>query len=54
MQVKTKTEYIISLNHKEMIMLKRIIVLVPALPGWGVDIPEEMEEFALDILENIK
>jgi hypothetical protein len=53
MQINTKTEYIISLNHDEMTRLKRIIELA-LQPMSDVDITKEMEELALEILENIK
>ena len=52
MQIETKTSYTISLNHDEMILLMRIIQL--ALSPSESDITEEMEEMALEILENIK
>ena len=52
MQIGTKTEYIISLNHDEMILFKRIIELATAY--CRLDITEEMEELAMEILENIK
>jgi hypothetical protein len=52
MQINTKTEYTISLNHEEMIMLKHIIELATA--HCRLDISEEMEELALDILEYVR
>jgi hypothetical protein len=52
MQINTKTEYTISLNHEEMLNLKYIIEL--ARDCAGEYFTEEMEELALDILENIK
>jgi hypothetical protein len=52
MQIATKTEYIIALNHDEMILFKRIIELATA--HCRLDISEEMEEFAMDILEHIR
>lgn len=53
MQIETKTEYIIVLSHEEMIRLALIIKLA-LQPMSDVDITEEMEELAVDILEHIK
>jgi hypothetical protein len=52
MQIETKTEYIISLNHEEMLRLKHLIVL--ATGYCRLDITKEMEEFAMDILNQVK
>jgi hypothetical protein len=53
MQIETKTEYIIVLSHEEMIRLALIIKLA-LQPMSDVDITDEMEELATDILEHIK
>jgi hypothetical protein len=52
MQIGTKTEYILSLNHEEMTRLKHIIEL--ALGVMQDRMTEQTEELALDILEHIK
>ena len=52
MQIATKTEYILSLNHEEMLSLKHIIELATAHCDAGIS--EEMQELAMEILEHIR
>lgn len=52
MQIETKTSYTISLSHEEMILFKRIIELATAY--CRLDITKEMEEMAMDILEQVR
>jgi hypothetical protein len=52
MQIETKTSYTISLSHEEMIRLALIIKLATAY--CRLDITKEMEELAMDILEQVR